>query len=153
MREADVFEAWVSHITERAWSRPDTPEKIQKLRDFMSQPQPVGPDAADVTTQLHDILGNDSLFDMLASDAESDPESDARDTVRYWINTMADQDPSIAELRAELDQSTAQQPTPDAVSEMEVDQEPDAAVVDPNTDQFNEDQEFARLKQLLTQIR
>jgi hypothetical protein len=119
MKEADIFEAWADHITEGTWSRPDTPEKIQKLRDFMSTPQPVGPDAANATAQLGDILGNDSLFDMLMSDAETDPESDARDTVQYWINTVADKDPEIAQLRAELGQleSDSTAPAPAAASE------------------------------------
>jgi len=144
MKEADIFEAWADHITEGTWSRPDTPEKIQQLKDFMSVPQPVGPDAINATAQLGDILGNDSLFDMLASDAEADPESDARETVQYWINTVADRDPEIAQLRAELGQSAD-----DTVSEVQISQEPDAAVVDPNTDQYNEDQEISRLKALI----
>ena len=144
MKEADIFEAWATHITEGTWSRPDTPEKIQQLKDFMSAPQPVGPDAANATAQLGDILGNDSLFDMLASDAEADPESDARETVQYWINTVADRDPEIAQLRAELEQSTD-----DTVSEVQISQDPDAAVVDSDTDQYNEDQEISRLKALI----
>jgi hypothetical protein len=148
MKEADIFEAWANHITEGTWSRPDTPEKIQLLKDFMSAPQPVGPDAINATAQLGDILGNDSLFDMLMSDAEADPESDARETVQYWINTVADRDPEIAQLRAELEQ-----PADNTGSEVPISQEPDAAVVDADTDQYNEDQEFARLKQLLTQVR
>jgi len=149
MKEADIFEAWATHITEGTWNRPDTPEKLQKLRDFMSEPQPVGPDAANATMQLYDILGNDSLFDMLASDAEQDPESDARNTVRYWIDTVADRDPTIAQLRDELGQTPAEQQPTDAMSEMQVAQDPDAAVVDPNTDQYNEARELDRLKQLL----
>jgi hypothetical protein len=144
MKEADIFEAWANHITEGTWSRPDTPEKIQQLKDFMSTPQPVGPDAINATAQLSDILGNDSLFDMLASDAEADPESDARETVQYWINTVADRDPEIAQLRAELEQ-----PVNNTVSEVQIAQDPDAAVVDSDTDQYNEDQELARLKALL----
>lgn len=148
MKEADIFEAWATHITEGTWSRPDTPEKLQQLKDFMRTPQPVGPDAINATAQLGDILGNDSLFDMLMSDADADPESDARETVQYWINTVADRDPEIAQLQAELEQ-----PADDTVSEVQISQEPDAAVVDPSTDQFNEDHELARLKQLLTQVR
>lgn len=152
MKEADIFEAWADHITEGTWSRPDTPEKIQQLRDFMSVPQPVGPDAIDATTQLGDILGNDSLFDMLRSDAEQDPESDARDTVRYWIDTVANNDPTIAQLRDELGQAAASdQPADDTMSEMQVSSDPDAAVTDPNTDQYNEARELARLKQLISQ--
>jgi hypothetical protein len=149
MKEADIFEAWATHITEGTWSRPDTPEKIQRLRDFMSQPQPVGPDAVNATEQLNDILGNDSLFDMLAADAEQDPESDARDTVRYWIDTVANNDPEIAQLRDELDQES--EPAGQPVSEVQISQEPDAAVVDPNTDQYNEDRELAILKNLIAQ--
>jgi hypothetical protein len=143
-KEADIFEAWANHIVEGTWSSPDTPEKIQQLRDFMRQPQPVGPDASNATEQLYDILGNDSLFDMLASDAEQDPESDARDTVTYWLNTVAAKDPEMAQLKAELEKTN--------VEEMQISQDPDAAVVDPDTDQFNEQAQIERLKSLIKRL-
>ncbi len=149
MKEADIFEAWATHMTEGTWSRPDTPEKIQQLQNFMSQPQPVGPDAANATAQLGDILGNDRLFDLLANAANQDPESDARDIVRAWIDVTANTDPEIAQLQTKLDQATTAEVNTDPVSEMEVDQEPDAAVTDPNTDQIDES-DLARLHQLLS---
>lgn len=140
-KEADIFETWANHVVEGTWSRPDTPEKIQQLRDFMSQPQPVGPDAANATEQLNDILGNDSLFDMLSSDADQDPESDARNTVTYWLNTVADKDPEMLQLKTELEKPN--------MDEMQVSQDPDAAVIDSDTDQFNEQDQIARLKTLI----
>jgi hypothetical protein len=103
--EADMFEAWADHITEGTWSIPDSAEKIKQLKVFMSTPQPVGVDALDVTTQLYDLIGNDSLYDMLTSDADEDPNTDARPTVEYWINTVAQTDPRIAELRDQLNAS------------------------------------------------
>jgi hypothetical protein len=145
MKEVDMFESWVNHISEGTWSRPDTPEKLQQLRDFMAQPQPVGPDANNATSQLYDILGNDSLFDMLSSDAEQDSAADARSTVQYWINSVAETDPEIAQLRDELNKNTQPQ-----VTEVDVSQDPDQAVVDSDTDQYNEQVELARLKLLIS---
>jgi hypothetical protein len=92
---------------------------------------------------------------MLMSDAEQDPESDARDTVRYWIDTVANNDPEIAQLRDELasepdsDTNTDTEP----VSEVQISQEPDAAVVDPDTDQIDEDAALVRLKSLISTVR
>lgn len=85
MKEADQFESWANRLAEGTWSVPDTPEKISKLRDFMSQEQPVGPDAANATEQLYDIIGDDKLFDALADLASGDPDSDARIVVKQWI--------------------------------------------------------------------
>jgi len=152
MREVDMFEAWTDHVIEGTWNRPDTPEKIQKLQDFMSQPQPVGPDAINATEQLYDIIGDDSLFDMLASDAEQDPEADARDTVRYWVDTVANNDTELAKIWANIDQAPTDQPN-NNMSEVQISQEPDAAVTDPDTDQIDEDAVLARLKSLIMTVR
>lgn len=85
MKEAEIFETWVNTVVEGTWAVPDTPEKIKKLQAFMSQEQPVGPDAVNATEALYDIIGDDELFDQLAVLAQRDPDADARAAVRDWI--------------------------------------------------------------------
>jgi len=85
MKEVKVFETWVDSVTEGTWAMPDTPEKVQALKKFMSQEQPVGPDAVNATDALYDIIGDDELFDQLADLARGDPDADARVVVRDWI--------------------------------------------------------------------
>lgn len=85
MKEIKMFEHWVDSVTEGTWAQPDTPEKVKQLQAFMSQEQPVGPDAVNATEALYDIIGDDELFDQLAALAQRDPDADARATVRDWI--------------------------------------------------------------------
>jgi hypothetical protein len=46
MKEVEIFETWIDRITESTWQLPDTPEKINLLSKWLSQPKPVGPDAS-----------------------------------------------------------------------------------------------------------
>jgi hypothetical protein len=85
MKEAEIFEAWANQVTEGTWAMPDTPEKIQALKAFMSKEQPVGPDAVNAAEALYNIIGDDDLFDRLAELARFDPDADARIVVKDWI--------------------------------------------------------------------
>jgi hypothetical protein len=85
MKEAEIFEAWADSVTEGTWAMPDTPEKVQALKAFMSKEQPLGPDAMNATSALYNIIGDDELFDQLAELARSNPDADARIVVRNWI--------------------------------------------------------------------
>jgi hypothetical protein len=85
MKEAKMFETWANHMVEGTWAMPDTPEKIKKLQAFMSQEQPLGPDAANATGLLHDIIGDGELHDRLADMANENPDADARIVVKHWI--------------------------------------------------------------------
>jgi len=100
MKEATIFEAWANRLVEGTWSTPDTPEAQQKLLDFMSREQPVGADATDATEQLYDLLGDDKLFDQLATLAESDPNSDCRQIVLDRMQQLSDN----PDVRAVLEQ-------------------------------------------------
>ena len=102
MKEAEIFETWVNTIAEGTWAVPDTPEKIEKLRAFMSQEQPVGPDAANATSALYDIIGDDELFDRLGELARDNADADARIIVKYWIDDHRD-DPEWSDMLRQID--------------------------------------------------
>jgi hypothetical protein len=78
MKEVNEFESWAESVTEGTWALPDTPEEQDRLRQLMSEPLSVGPDATNATEQLYDILGDDDLFDRLEALASQDPDADAR---------------------------------------------------------------------------
>jgi hypothetical protein len=129
MKESEIFESWAEHMIEGINTMPDTPEKLQQLKDFFSTEQQLGADATNIIEQLSDVLSSDSLFDMLQNAASRDPAADARPVVTSWINSLAETDPAVDQLRGELDT---------AVSEEIVAQQPDAAVTDPDVDQLDE---------------
>ena len=81
MKEANIFEAWAERLVEGTWQLPDTPEKQQDLIELMSQEQPVGADATNITEQLYGLLGDDHLFDQLEELAERDANADARQVI------------------------------------------------------------------------
>jgi len=88
MREITEFESWAHAVSEGTWSKPDTPEKQQQLRTILSQPLPVGPDATNATEQLHDLIGDDQLFDDLAELARRDADADARPLIISRLRDM-----------------------------------------------------------------
>jgi hypothetical protein len=96
MKEIDEFESWAESVTEGTWALPDTPEEQDRLRQLMSEPLSVGPDATNATEQLYDILGDDDLFDRLEALAGQDPDADARVLIQdrladFGITVDADQ--------------------------------------------------------------
>ena len=81
MREVNEFESWAHHVTEGTWDFPETPQQIEDLRQILSQPIPVGADAANATEQLSDILADDELYDRLGELAALDADADARPVI------------------------------------------------------------------------
>lgn len=77
MKEADIFESWIDHLSEGTWNLPETPEQLDKLKQLMSNELIVGPDATNATEQLYDLVGDDILFDRLSALAERDPRANA----------------------------------------------------------------------------
>ena len=104
MKEAEIFESWASKLIEGTWAIPETPEQIDELKMWMSQPQPLGADADDVTEVLYKLIGDDALFDQLSAMAEEDPEADSVPIVQAWIDRNADRIPELAELVTALQQ-------------------------------------------------
>ena len=98
MKEADIFESWAARLVEGTWALPDTPEKMTTLKAWFGQPQPLGPDAENVTDVLYDLIGDDALFDQLSAMAQEDPDADAVPIVQAWITRNKDQSPELSEL-------------------------------------------------------
>jgi hypothetical protein len=103
MKEAEIFESWAARLVEGTWALPDTPEKMTELTTWFSQPQPLGPDAENVTDVLYPLLGDDALFDQLAAMAQEDPDADAIPIVQAWVIRNKDQSPELSELAASFE--------------------------------------------------
>ena len=115
MKEADIFESWAARLVEGTWALPDTPEKMTELKTWFSQPQPLGPDAENVTDVLYPLLGDDALFDQLAAMAAEDPDADAIPIVQAWVTRNKDQSPELSELAVSFETATpAAPPAPEA---------------------------------------
>jgi hypothetical protein len=103
MKEADIFESWAARLVEGTWALPDTPEKMTRLKDWLSQPRPLGPDAENVMDVLYDLIGDDALFDQLSAMAAEDPDADSVPMVQAWVTRNKDQSPELSELAASFE--------------------------------------------------
>ena len=113
MKEADIFESWATNLVEgQPWALPDTPEKMDQLKMWLSEPHPVGPDASDAKDVLGDYIGDDNLFNQLEELAEEDPDADAVPLVMAWIDRNRDEFTEIAELAQNLEAAAAPAPEP-----------------------------------------
>lgn len=110
MKEADIFESWAARLVEGTWALPDTPEKMTRLKDWLSQPRPLGPDAENVMDVLYDLIGDDALFDQLGAMAAEDPDADAVPLVQAWVTRNKDQSPELAELAASFETTAPEAP-------------------------------------------
>jgi hypothetical protein len=124
MKEADIFESWASKLVEGTWAVPETPEQIDELKMWMSQPRPLGPDAEDVTDVLFNLIGDDALFDQLSAMAQEDPTADAVPLVQAWVDRNEDRLPELAELSSALKQPAEPVAEPVPVQEPAVQPEP-----------------------------
>ena len=112
MKEADIFESWIDHLSEGTWNLPETPEQLTRLKQLMSKELIVGPDATNATEQLYDLVGDDMLFDRLIDLADRDPRANA------WNDT---------EVMSRLSELGIQTPESDTMTQPES----DPAVTDP----------------------
>jgi hypothetical protein len=81
MKEIEAFESWADNIVEGTWAVPEGPAEVNQVKELLSQPLPVGPDATNATEQLYDLLGDDELFDQLYELSQTDANADARPLV------------------------------------------------------------------------
>ncbi len=130
MKEVDIFESWVDHLSEGTWSLPETPEQQQRLQDLMSRELIVGPDATNATEQLDDLVGDDILFDRLSDLASRDASANVWDDtdVQARLAELGIQLPAEAPADPAVD-ATAQQPVADPAAQP-VQQPPVAEGVD-----------------------
>jgi hypothetical protein len=102
IQEAEIFETWAQRMVEGTWALPDTEESKQILVTMLSQETlPVGADAESVTSQLHDVFGDDELFDRLQTLAQADPSADARPLIIERLQELSS-DPEIADVLAQV---------------------------------------------------
>jgi len=110
MKEAQIFENWVNGIMEGTWALPDTPEAQEKLNQLMTGELIVGPDATNATELLHDVIGDDQLFDILNDLADRDPRANIWDDsdVQARLAELGIQTPQSSEVEpADVAQDTA----------------------------------------------
>lgn len=82
LSEITEFRDWAESITEGTWELPDNDRKKQLLRDLFSDKIVVGPDALNVTERLHDVFGDDKLYDDLGELSRNSPDADARPLIQ-----------------------------------------------------------------------
>ena len=100
MKEANEFESWANTVTEGTWSLPETPEQKKRLQQLMSQELIVGPDAINATEQLYDLVGDDTLFDILDDISVLNPDANVWDDPRV-MKRMAQLGISVPKKDAE----------------------------------------------------
>ena len=69
--------------TEGTWAVPETPEQIEKLKEIMSAPLPLGEDGDNAADIMYGILGDDELFDEFHSmSVDLGPDADGRPAIQ-----------------------------------------------------------------------
>jgi hypothetical protein len=142
LKEAEIFETWAESVVESNLRLPDSPQKLQQLKDFMSQEQIIGPDATNATEQLDGVLTDTELYDLLVKAAEKDPTTDAREIVTYWLNAKAESNPEVDQLRASLEPA----PETPAAPQPEVSEADNLATFEDTANESNDS--FGRLMSL-----
>jgi hypothetical protein len=132
----------IDMLSEGTWALPDTPEKLQQLKDLLAQPLKVGVDATNATNALYDLIGDDTLFDNLHELAEiSGPETDANEAVKQFIK---DKMPGLYDKVVGAEDTTS---APDAAPEAPVEPAPNPADTQPPpaTPPMAESEELAQM--------
>jgi hypothetical protein len=132
----------IDMLSEGTWALPDTPEKLQQLKDLLAQPLKVGVDATNATNALYDLIGDDTLFDNLHELAEiSGPETDANEAVKQFIK---DKMPGLYDKVVGAEDTTS---APDAAPEAPVEPAPNPADTQPPpaTPPMAESEELTRM--------
>jgi len=101
MKEANIFESWINLLAEGTQELPDTKEKQAKLVDLLSKELPVGPDAANATGELFDLLSDHKLFGELYKLAKENPDADARTIIIDRLEELKD-NPDVAQVIGQL---------------------------------------------------
>jgi hypothetical protein len=132
----------IDMLSEGTWALPDTPEKLQQLKDLLAQPLKVGVDATNATNALYDLIGDDTLFDNLHELAEiSGPETDANEAVKQFIKKEM---PGLYDKVVGAEDTTS---VPDAAPEAPVEPAPNPADTQPPpaTPPMAESEELAQM--------
>ena len=80
------LDEWATEVTESAWAKPDTAEKVRALRELLKTPIPVGINGVDAKYKIEEIIGDDDLNDAIEQLADSQgPDADATQLIKKWL--------------------------------------------------------------------
>ena len=89
-RLGSELDEWADEVTEAAWEKPGSPDKMQALRKLLATPLLIGITGVDATSKLSPMLGDnpeftdleDSIYDLYQSQG---PDADATGLVKSWL--------------------------------------------------------------------
>jgi len=91
--EFDRFESWVMGLGEDSPIQSQEPEEqataIQALQELVAQAFPIGVDGSNAIESLKGIIEDPQLEKQIQTQAEQDPEMDARGLVQQWLSLYA----------------------------------------------------------------
>jgi hypothetical protein len=80
------LDEWAEEVTESAWAKPDTADKVKALRELLKTPVPVGINGVDAKYKIEEIIGDDDLNDAIEQLADSQgPDADATQLIKKWL--------------------------------------------------------------------
>jgi len=91
--EFDRFESWVMGLGEDSPIQSQEPEEqataLQALQELVAQAFPIGVDGSNAIESLKGIIEDPQLEKQIQTQAEQDPEMDARGLVQQWLSLYA----------------------------------------------------------------
>lgn len=89
--EVSDFERWANDMIDEALDAGDRrhEDRIIELLGSDSSPLPLGPDAINAISELHDIIDDDQLNERLRTAADGDADGDARPIIIGWMKEHA----------------------------------------------------------------
>lgn len=148
MKEITEFEQWADQMTEGTWSLPNTLATQKELVELLQDPITVGPDGMDAIDQLHDVFGDDTLFDQISALADQDPEADARPLISARLEELGIEIEGLENVNVDGEDDQLGQSMPDLDSDSEPDQDLEE-IKDIDTGQEIGESDFGRLVQLI----
>jgi len=98
MREINEFEQWTQQVTEGTWELPDTDRQKRELIQMFNDEIVVGVDAINSTERLYNLVGDDQLYDQLASLARKSPDADARPLIQRRLKQFGIEIPGVTDI-------------------------------------------------------
>lgn len=133
MKEVDEFESHMNSIAEGTWALPDNADAQSKLKELMSKPLTVGPDATNATEVLYDIVGDDVLFDILEALAKDNPDANVWDD-----EAVIDRLEELGVDTSPIDNPQEDEPKPTEPNEPVNDEEPPSELTEPEAEESDE---------------
>lgn len=96
---------------------------LEKLKDLVSQPLPVGTDGTNAIESLHGIIDDSELHDIFKELADVDPEFDARPIIKDYLEIHDKENGTdlASQINIDGDSANSELPPPPAAEEPQVD--------------------------------